>query len=219
MSTTLENVRKIPPTVHCYTYAFLDPRYFVSITAEQMAKGLLGKVESRGTYGKLASIDSTLAALHSKILKKDWDSAFTILEALILVNHIEDDWPSIRRVSGDRSTRPEDGSPPRCLAFSQPRDNLEGGGRLGEQMKGIGCSSDYHLVCKAIGARLFQKSVADVASEKARLDAWLACRSQEEWDEFHRMRQEEAEDLDGEDSDEEDEAEPWHSGETSWTNI
>jgi hypothetical protein len=83
--------------------------------------------------------------------------------------------------------------------------------KWGEQMKGISCNSDYDVVCKAFGARLFQKSEADAAWEKAQLEGWLASRGQED-QAFHRMFKEAAEDPDEEDSGGKDDSEPWHAG-------
>ncbi|KAJ7180371.1 hypothetical protein C8R43DRAFT_399368 [Mycena crocata] len=209
-----------------HTYAFLRPKLFVSVKTEKVAKDLLEKAsKSRGTSGKLAVIDSALATLHSKIIKKDWDGAFMILAALTLFNEFEDYWPMWDDGKRIELTNKAYGASLVTVLHALKKDGrldvshfpglettLKGAATWGEEMKSISCNSDYDLVCKAIGARLFRKSEADVASEKARLDAWLATRSQEEQGEFYRMIQEEAEDPNGEDSDEEDESEPWHSG-------
>ncbi|KAJ7832331.1 hypothetical protein B0H14DRAFT_2592133 [Mycena olivaceomarginata] len=90
MAAAVDNVAVCPAG---YTYAFLQQKYFVSTKAEKMAKNLIGEADSLRIYGKLALIDSTLTTLHSKIVKKDWDSAFPILEALAPFNEMEDDWP------------------------------------------------------------------------------------------------------------------------------
>ncbi|KAJ7752760.1 hypothetical protein DFH07DRAFT_518115 [Mycena maculata] len=206
-----------------YTYAFCRPRFFVSVKVHEVARNLLGKAQTRGTYGKLSLIDSSLATLHSKILKKEWNEAFTILSALTLFNEVEDDWPMLddgkrvaltNKVYGAslvtvlRALKKEGRLD--ILNFPALETTLREAAGWGGLMKDISCNSDYDLVCKAVGARLFQKSEADIASEKARQDAWLASRSQEDQDEFHRMMREEAEDE--EDEDEGDESEPWHSG-------
>ncbi|KAJ7498661.1 hypothetical protein FB451DRAFT_1016821, partial [Mycena latifolia] len=173
-------------------------------------------------YGKLALIDSTLALLHSKILKKGWDDAFTILEALTLFNEMESYWPMCDDGTRVVLTNKVYGACLVTVLHALKKDSrlnashlpglettLRQAAKWGEEMKSISCNSDYDLVCKAVGARLFQKSEADIASEKARLDGWLASRTKEEQDEFHRRVQEDAED---EDEEEEDESEPWHSG-------
>ncbi|KAJ7653480.1 hypothetical protein B0H17DRAFT_1147069 [Mycena rosella] len=202
-----------------HTYAFLRPQFFVSIKGEKIAQDLLEKAETRGAYGKLALIDSMLAMLHSKILEKDWDGAFTILEALTVFNEMEAYWPMCddgkrvlltNKVYGAslvtvlRALKTEG-----CLDvlhFPGLETTLRHAAQWGEEMKSISCDSDYNLVCKAIGARLFQKSEADIISEKARLDAWLTRRTKEERDEFNRMVLEKAED------EEEEEEGPWHAG-------
>ncbi|KAJ7129392.1 hypothetical protein C8R44DRAFT_872666 [Mycena epipterygia] len=206
-----------------YTYAFLQPRCFVSVKAEKFARDILDKAKTRGAYGQLALVDSALGTLHSKIAKKDWDGAFTILEALTLFNEFESDWPTVDDGERVDLTNKVYGASLVTVLRALKKDGrldvshfpglettLRKAAEWGELMKSISCDSDYDLVCKALGARLFQKTEADITSEKARLDAWLASRSQEEQAEFHRMVQEKAED---EDEDEEDEStEPWHAG-------
>ncbi|KAJ7682524.1 hypothetical protein DFH06DRAFT_1314727 [Mycena polygramma] len=208
-----------------YTYAFLEPKYFFSTKAEKMTKTLLTEAQTLRPLGILDLIDSTLITIHSKIVRKDWDSAFTTLEVLTLFNEFEDDWPMYddgRRVELTnklygtslvtvlRALKTDDRLD--VSHFPSLETLLRQAAEWGANMKSIGCESDYDLVCKAIGARLFPTSPTDVAAkEKARLDAWLASRSQEERDEFDRMRRREAEDDDEEDSDDED-AGPWHAG-------
>lgn len=74
----------------------------------------------------------------------------------------------------------------------------------GSAMKDMACISDYDLVCKAIGRRLFKdKSEAVIALEKARLNKWMESLSKEE--------QAEMKDED-EDEEDEDETKPWYTG-------
>ncbi|KAJ6539614.1 hypothetical protein B0H19DRAFT_1269914 [Mycena capillaripes] len=222
MPDAVDNAAVCPPG---YTYAFLQPKYFVSIKGEKMAKNLIAEANFLRIYAKLALIDNTLAILHSKIVKKDWDAAFPILETLALFNEMEDDWPMCDDGKRVELTNKVYGASLVTVLRALKKDGrldvshfpsletvLREAADWGSEMKSIGCESDYDLVCKATGARLFQKSAADAATEeKARLDAWLASRSQEERDEFQKMRREEAEDPNGEDSDEEEDAGLWHA--------
>ncbi|KAJ6490318.1 hypothetical protein C8R47DRAFT_1215181 [Mycena vitilis] len=208
-----------------YTYAFLDPKYFFSTKAEQMTKTLLTEAQTLGALGVLDLIDSTLITVHSKIVRQDWDSAFTTLEVLTLFNEFEDDWPmyddgqrveltnklyGASLVTVLRALKADDRLD--VSHFPSLETLLRQAAEWGENMKSISCESDYDLVCKAIGARLLQTSPTDAAAqEKARLDAWLVSRCQEERDEFAQMRRRESEDDDEEDEDDED-AGPWHAG-------
>ncbi|KAF7352557.1 hypothetical protein MVEN_01221000 [Mycena venus] len=220
MPAAVENTATFPAG---YTYAFLNPKYFVSTKTEQITENLLKEAKSHRGNGKLDVIDSALTTLHSKIVKKDWDGAFLILEALLIFNECEDYWPMsddgkrvelINKVYGASLV-----TVLRALQkagyldvthFPSLETLLKEATKWCEVMKSISCQSDYDLVCKAIVARLFSKSAADEVAEKTRLTAWVASRSQEERDEFHRIAREAAEDEDEEDSD--DEEGPWHAG-------
>jgi hypothetical protein len=51
---------------------------------------------------------------------------------------------------------------------------LKTAANLGSAMKGVDAESNYHLVCKAIGRRLFANKLPEViAVEKARLEEWI----------------------------------------------
>ncbi|KAJ7094521.1 hypothetical protein B0H15DRAFT_829887 [Mycena belliarum] len=206
-----------------HTYAFLRPKYFVSVKAEKIATDLLEEADTQDAYGKLALIDTTLATLHAKISENSWPDAFALVAALTLFNEIESYWPMCddgkRVVLTNKVYGASLVTVLRALKHDGRLDaahfpgletTLRQAAAWGAEMKGISCESDYDLVCKAIGARLFQKSEADIAAEKARLDGWLASRTEEERREFHRQVEEDAEDED-EDEDEGDEK-PWHAG-------
>lgn len=81
---------------------------------------------------------------------------------------------------------------------------LERAAKWGENMDGISAGSDYHVVCKGIGKRLFgNKSDAQRALEKKRVQEWIATLDKEDRDS--------EEDDENEDEDEEEEG-PWYAG-------
>ncbi|KAJ6628903.1 hypothetical protein B0H10DRAFT_1777337 [Mycena sp. CBHHK59/15] len=208
-----------------YTYAFLRPRCFLSVKAENITKGLLESAEDRGPYGKLALIDNALNILHAEILKKEWDEAYTLLAALTLFNEIESYWPMCDDGKRVVLTNKVYGAALVTVLRALKKDGrldashfpglettLRQAADWGESMKEISCKSDYDLVCKAIGARLFTKTAAEVASEKARLERWISSRSQEEQEAIREIIQDDEEDE--EDDEEGEPPTPWYAGET-----
>ncbi|KAJ7639085.1 hypothetical protein FB45DRAFT_740753 [Roridomyces roridus] len=202
-----------------HTYAFHNSRYFVSKRGEKMANELVEEADSCGTSGKLALIDGALATLHTQIIEKNWDDAFVVLEALTLFNEMEDYWPMYddgRRVA--LTNKAYGASLVTVLRALKQQNRLDMSSfpsletllretcQWGAAMKDISCKSDYDLVCKAIGMRLFQKP--DTKSDEARLESWLASISPEERVAFEQRKQDAEEDEDEEDED----SGPWHSG-------
>lgn len=95
----------------------MNPNTLISEDAEKIAVKLLDKASKEGpdTGGKLISlgviselttmtdlycyqlldlIDKTLSTLHTKITKKQWDEAWSHLEALTVFMDLESSWPS-----------------------------------------------------------------------------------------------------------------------------
>ncbi|KAG9028800.1 hypothetical protein FRB95_006080 [Tulasnella sp. JGI-2019a] len=50
-------------------------------------------------YALVDLVDTTLAKVHARIVKKEWDGAFFQLEALAVLNEIEGSWPGF--IHGD----------------------------------------------------------------------------------------------------------------------
>ncbi|KAJ7044610.1 hypothetical protein C8F04DRAFT_1026939 [Mycena alexandri] len=204
-----------------YTYAFLRQKSFASTKAEKIAAEMLEEAETLRNRGKLALIEKSLATLHSKIVKKDWNGAFVVLEALSLFNELDGDWPMCDDGKHIVLTNKVYGASLVTVLRALKKDArldashfpsletlLRSAADWGDAMKSICCPSDYDLVCKAIGARLFPESAADVDAKKARLDAWLASCTEQERVIFHRKVRDAAEDED----EEEEEEGPWHAG-------
>jgi len=70
----------------------------------------------------------------------------------------------------------------------------------GSSMRGLSCESDYDLVCKALGEKLFKdKSPEDLATEKAQVEEWIRTLPADTQQEVREEMEEDADD----DSDEE----------------
>src|SRR6266545_3256363 len=78
----------------------------ISIMVSQSDRVALGKLNGLDvsdfySYGVLELVDKTLSSLHTKIVKKAWKDAYSILEALIMFASFEGIWtrrfPSILR--------------------------------------------------------------------------------------------------------------------------
>jgi len=139
------------------------------------------------SYAILDLIDKTLTAAHSKITKKDYDEGYYILEALTIFIDRESEW-----LMCDDDERVEVTNKVYAAAVITLMRALDKDGRLdvihfpalecflkgvarwcGEMKDNVG-GSDYDLVCKAIGRRLFKdKPEGDVAIETARVEEWI----------------------------------------------
>lgn len=197
-------------TGYCLTFYFIDASDYFS-------------------YGVLDLIDKTLSTLHAKIIKKDYDTAYSILEALTLFMSDCGAWTGTclflisRKISAftyvSDLVGSDDGE--RVQATSQAYGallvnvlrGLEKKGRLnttefpslesllrnavelGDEMEGQGCETSCHLVCQAIGWRLFHaKSPETIALEKKQVQEWLNSLDEEMQAEVKEMMEQDKED-------------------------
>ncbi|KDQ18622.1 hypothetical protein BOTBODRAFT_29001 [Botryobasidium botryosum FD-172 SS1] len=223
------------PTIHTPSipkgYTFLNPKTFVSERAKTLIGEMLDKADNRNpdahdmyiyndfyNYAILDIIDHALSTIHARIKKREWDEAYFQLEALTIFQKIESQWPMIDDPDRPALTNKAYGA---CLVatlrtlseegrldranFPSLETLLSRAASWGKDMFSISAGSDYHLVCKGIGQRLFaHKSAQEKALEKKMAQEWL-----DSLDAENKAAMEE--DDDEEDSDDED-GRPWYSG-------
>ncbi|KAL0949293.1 hypothetical protein HGRIS_009371 [Hohenbuehelia grisea] len=211
-------------------YTFFDSKTFMSVEGKEILLGMLHKAEDRSpdahdmyiyndfaAYGSLDLVDKALIAIHNKLVKKMWDDAYHLMEALTVFNNCDVDWPTCDDGDRVRITHKAYGA-----LFVTLLRGLKNAGRLqtsngyasletmlrlgaewGDFMRGIDCKSDYDKVCQAIGKRLFaDKKGGDIALEEARVAEWKKSLSEEARKDLEAQ----------ENDDDEEESEPWFSG-------
>ncbi|KDR83899.1 hypothetical protein GALMADRAFT_86570 [Galerina marginata CBS 339.88] len=175
-------------------HTFLEVNTFVSIKGKDIAEKLLQQAENRNpdafdmyiyndffSYGVLELVDKTLATLHTKIKKKEWEEAYYILEGLVTFVDFEPAWAHCD--DGDRvdiTNRTigvcaiavlcglDDNDLLHSVHFPSLENLLK---RLVSLSEGMDCQ--YGLPCKAIARRVFQdKSEAEMSLDITRLNEW-----------------------------------------------
>lgn len=183
---------KVPPK----GYTFINPEIFISDKAKEIVNDLLQKAEKRNPdafdmyiyndyypYAIHNLIESVLITIKSKVAKKDWKETFYTIEALTFFFEFESVWTTCddgeltqatNKLYGALLLETLKGLQSSGTLSSKSFANLESVLRtaytFGENMKDIGCKSDYMSPCKAVANALFKETaVADQALYEARL--------------------------------------------------
>ncbi|KAJ7590622.1 hypothetical protein C8J56DRAFT_538313 [Mycena floridula] len=181
-------------------YTFAGPDCMVSEEGKEIFKDICTKANNRlpeafdmyiyndyFSYGVLDLIDKTLSVLHNKHLKKQWDQAMPIIEGLTLFMSSEWAWTSCD--DGERVLAMNEAYGAVVVAilralhkqkrltpaeFPSLEHLLRNIADLGKDAIEYGCDANYHLVCRAIGWRLFSNKAKEIEElEKARAAEWL----------------------------------------------
>ncbi|TFK55600.1 hypothetical protein OE88DRAFT_1804427 [Heliocybe sulcata] len=234
MATSQPSVQRVLPE----GYTFLNTKTFISQKAKDAIIGLLAQADQRDpdnfgmhiyndyfNYAVLQLIHDKLTALHGQIVKEQYDEAYYSLEALTIFQDICSMWPMLD--DGDQVIA-TDKAYGACLMevlrkikaqnkldtahFPSLETLLRGAAEWGENIIGIGGKSNYYVVCKGIGKRLFaDKSEEDKALETARREEWIASLPEDE----KRAARKAIEEPDDDEEDSEEEGEEWWQGEAN----
>ncbi|KAF9464237.1 hypothetical protein BDZ94DRAFT_1256618 [Collybia nuda] len=222
-------------------YTFLVPNCMVLDTADALYQDLCKKADNRCpdffnmyiyndyfSYGTLDLIDSTLSTVHGKVIKKDWSTAFNLLEAVTLFISASDQWTNCDDGERVKLTNKVYGSllvtVLRALKKADRLDTthfpsleylLRNAADWGDEMDSMSCPSNYNRICRAIGWRLFNgKLEENQILEKGRFVEWKNKLSQEELEQLKAGGADN--DDDGEDEDDEDDVD--NSSKKIWYN-
>ncbi|TRM67005.1 hypothetical protein BD626DRAFT_566052 [Schizophyllum amplum] len=217
-------------------YTFLNPSSMISKTGKELTIQLFDEADKRDpdlhdmyiyndffAYAVLDLIDKRLSTLHTQIGKKDWRVCVSQLEALTVFMLRTNAWGMADDGERVRLTGTVYGA---CLvtvlrglkkagelntdAYPALEYLLKPAAELGDSLRGIDAGSDFDLVCKGIGQRLFgsQSRTEMRALHLARRTAWMETLDGEE----KKLMEEAFADPDAIDSDEEQEEKPWWDG-------
>lgn len=150
--------------------------------------------------------------MHAKIIKKDWDEAYSILEGLSVFAEMEATWTQCDDGERVQVTNKVYGASAVAVLrglqkagrlnpaeFPSLENLLKTIASFGEMMESCSCNSDYAKLARAIARRLFKdKTEEDLALEKARLNEFIeSIEDKEERDEVKAdLKEKEEEDDD-----------------------
>ncbi|THH30689.1 hypothetical protein EUX98_g3495 [Antrodiella citrinella] len=220
-------------------YTYINNITFVSRKTDDAITDLLAKLDKRDpdlyamyiyndffNYAQLDMVDKQLSSIHSKIVKKEWNEAYQLLETLSVWMEMANlSWPMVDDGERVKYTDKVYGAALITVIRALKAENrldvehfptlktfLRYASSWGMAMHGSGMGK-YTKVLNAIGRRVFNvkdQTPESQALEKARVEEWITTLPAEEQEEIRKIRAERPEEEEEEEDEDDRESKYWY---------